>query len=249
MAILLRFIVVNILFCSCIACTHVSSNVFKTLDDSPLSSVDGGVLFRNGAVVGGGATVNNDLAFAPTLPVVGASIEAWRRTGLIDAGAFRPTEILGAYSYVRRKIGTRNVTYEEINANNGVLFSGGSKLGRNPSLYHLNTYAPGTSPSSCDDKRSPVDFFIRPALQNTKNPLVILEETTVELLEAGGSRHVHRLKLRKKPALPLSGLVHDPHHFSIPADEVFSLEAQHVILSAGTLGSAALLLRSRIENN
>lgn len=213
------------------------------------TSRDGAILFRNGATVGGGATINNDLAFAPTLSMVRAQIEDWRKAGLIEARSFLPDEISSAYSYVSKKIGTRHLSLVEINANNSVLFEGSIKSGRQPSLYDLNTYVPGSSPSSVDDKGSPVDIFIRPALENKRNPLVILEETSVELLETKGLGRVHSLRLRKKVPSRLFGLIHDPHHLSIPDEEVFSVEAKQVILSAGTLGSASLLLRSGIKNN
>lgn len=221
---------------------------FKDNGNVRLSS-DGAIMFRNGSAVGGGATVNIDLAFAPTLPLVRARIENWRRNGQISQGAFLPAEIERAYSYVKTKIGTRKLSTSEINANNRILWEGARRLNRDPSLYDLNTYAPGTSPSPVNDKRSPVDALIRPALENKYNPLILLEETSVESLEHAGGRRISRLRLKKQQASALAGLIRDPHKLGLRAGEEFYLQARHVIVSSGALGSAALLLRSQIKNN
>jgi len=135
-------------------------------------TVDGSLLVRTGRAVGGGTTVNVDLAFAPTLPAVRRRLETWSW----DVDAFARAD-----EWVRPTIGTRAVDTSEINANNRILWDGAQAIGLAPSLYALNTHPVG-------DKRSAVSGLLAPALLDRENPLLLLADTRVERVTFDGAR-------------------------------------------------------------
>jgi choline dehydrogenase-like flavoprotein len=135
-------------------------------------TLDGSLLIRTGRAVGGGTTVNVDLAFAPTLPAVRRRLESW---GWDVEGFARADE------WVRALIGTRTITEDEINANNRILWEGAKAIGLTPSLYALNTHRGG-------DKRCAVRGLLAPSLLDRVNPLVLLPNTRVERVTFDGTR-------------------------------------------------------------
>jgi len=54
---------------------------------------DNGVVIRSGEAMGGGTTVNIDLAFSPLESTIQARINDWREKGLIDAAYYTPERI------------------------------------------------------------------------------------------------------------------------------------------------------------
>lgn len=218
------------------------------------TSTDGGVIFRNGNAVGGGTAVNVDLAFSPLLPYVQSNIEKWRAKGAIDKNQWTRSEFEKAYAWVENKVGTRSLSESEINSNNMILWEGAKHSGRTPSLYDLNTYAPGTSPSPVINKKSSVSAFIIPALEDTQNPLAIIPGAKVTRI----LWQPENLKIKNKVAagvefekVPLwkdKGSVTDPHGLRIPDDTRVRIKARHVIVSAGALGSPIILKRSGLNN-
>jgi len=118
------------------------------------TSMDGTIRIRNGMAVGGGSQVNVDLCFAPTTDAIRTKIERWRKAGQIAPDEFTQAELAREYEWVKREIGTRTLSEQEINLNNRALWDGAKLSGLHPKLYSLNTYAPNSSPSPVTDKRS-----------------------------------------------------------------------------------------------
>ncbi len=142
-------------------------------------TVDGSLFIRTASVVGGGTTINVDLAFAPTLPAVRRRLTAWGW----DVNAFARAD-----EWVRATIGTRVLDKTEVNRNNHILWDGAKALGLEPRLYDLNTYPPGQSPSEVTDKRCAVRALIYPAMLDAANPLILLTQAHVSRVTFDGVR-------------------------------------------------------------
>jgi choline dehydrogenase-like flavoprotein len=215
------------------------------------TSTDGGIFIRNGMAVGGGSLVNVDLCFAPTLPSIQARMAGWRREGRISEEDFSEEELAKAYDWVKAAIGTRVLSESEINANNRALWDGAKRAGLHPKLYDLNTYPPGRSPFPVTDKRSAASELVLKALGDERNPLSLIPDAEVRrvLFDVhGGARRAIGVELMVRVSAAVNGVVADPNGLGLPAGERVTIGARNVILSAGALGSAAILLRSNVSN-
>jgi choline dehydrogenase-like flavoprotein len=222
------------------------------------TTADGAILTYLANTVGGGTTVNVDLAFAPTLPCVQQRIESWRKAGRLCEGQLSPKAVAGAYDWVREKIGTRPVSPEEVNANNRILQDGAAALGIEARLYHLNTYAPGRSPSPVTDKRSAVSGLLLEAMTDANNPLTLIPDAEVQRVRfvdrvgedrrGGTVRHAVGIEWVMRRPQTRPGVIADPAGLGIGPGETVTLDADRVILAAGAVGSPALLLRSGLTN-
>jgi choline dehydrogenase-like flavoprotein len=216
------------------------------------TSVDGAIYIRNGMAVGGGSLVNVDLCFSPTLPSIQTKIASWRREGRIGNDDFTLDEITKAYEWVKAAIGTRVLSKKEINANNRALWDGAMRAGLHPKLYDLNTYPPGQSPYPVTDKRSAATELVLKALQDQRNPLSMLPDADVRRVlfdDRNGTLRARGVELVMRPSLGKPGVVADPNGLGIHTGEPVTMLARNVILSAGALGSPAILLRSKISND
>jgi hypothetical protein len=216
------------------------------------TSVDGGIWIRNGIAVGGGTEVNVDLCFAPTMPAIQAKIDEWRRSGRIGPDEFTESQIASAYKWVKNMVGTRAVSDSEINANNDVLWKGAKMAGLRPKLYQLNTYAPGQSPSPVTDKRSAETQFVLKALVDKENPLSMIPDADVQRIlfeNHKGVRKAFGVQVKMRKPIEEEGVIADPNELHIPYVDVFTIRARTIILSAGSLGSPTVLLRSSLTNN
>jgi choline dehydrogenase-like flavoprotein len=209
---------------------------------------DGAIRVRNGMTAGGGSQVNVDLCFAPTLPSVLARIEGWRKAGRLGNRDFTKDELAREYTWVKAAIGTRELTESEINVNNRALWDGAKRAGLHPSLYDLNTYAPGKSPYPVTDKRSSESQLLIEALQDGGNPLSILPDSDVRRILFEGNQAVG-VEVRVRVPAQLPGVLDGISGLSIAAGSTFTLRARTIILSAGALGSPAILLRSGVNND
>ena len=216
------------------------------------NSVDGGIIIHNGIAVGGGTQVNVDLCFAPTLPAIQTHINMWRNAGRIGPSDFTYDQMEAAYRWVRSAIGTRSVSELEINSNNRVLWNGALREGLHPQLYDLNTYRPGKSPYPVTDKRSSESQLLLDALDDPKNPLLLLPDADVRrvLFDAGEqTRAAIGVEVRMGTPFDSPGAMPDPNHLGIPANTTVLIHARTIILCAGALGSPTILLRSRVAND
>ncbi|MFZ0663208.1 MAG: GMC oxidoreductase [Acidobacteriaceae bacterium] len=216
------------------------------------TSIDGGVWIRNGIAVGGGTEVNVDLCFAPTLPAIQAKIKGWRRSGRIGADEFTNAQIASAYKWVKTMVGTRSVSRSEINLNNDALWTGAKLAGLHPKLYMLNTYPPGQSPSPVTDKRSAETQFVLKALLDVQNPLSMIPDADVQRIlfeNDNGVKKAFGVQVKMRKPIDERGVIADPNGLHIPYGEVFTIRARTIILSAGSLGSPTVLLRSGLTNN
>jgi choline dehydrogenase-like flavoprotein len=217
--------------------------------DGTRTSADGSIFIKNGMAVGGGSLVNVDLCFAPTLPTVQFKIDQWRGAGRIGPDDFTKAELAKAYEWVKSAIGTRVLSESEINANNHKLWDGALLSNLHPKLYDLNTYAPGQSPYPVTDKRSSATELVVKAMQDGDNPLSMLPDAEVRrVLFDEGTWKVRGVQVRVRPTASGPGILADPNGLGIQAGELVTIRARRVILSAGALGSPAILLRSKVPN-
>jgi hypothetical protein len=133
--------------------------------DSAATS-DNGIILRSGETMGGGTTVNIDLAFSPLEATIQARIGEWKKNGLIDARFYTQEDLSAAYQWVREEIETRRLSQSELNQDNQVLWDGAEAFGVDPKLYHLNRYRVDYSPSPVDDKRDAAKQLISPAAED-----------------------------------------------------------------------------------
>ena len=201
-------------------------------------SSDGLVLLRNAETVGGGSAVNIDLAFSPLLPFIHARLDDWyRRFGWPgDQG-----QLARAYAWVGTTLGTRHVPAAEVNANNAILQSGARACGLHPQLYHLNTWAPGSSPMSRTDKRSAVETLLFPAM---RDGMTMLPDCSVERVLTDPSGHAIGVDVVTRTPWKSPGVWNDPHQLGLAPDSHFQIRADRVYLCAGSLGTPLLLQRS-----
>ena len=217
--------------------------------DGTRTSVDGGIIIKNGNAVGGGTLVNVDLCFAPTLPSIQFKIDSWRRDGRIGASDFTLPELAKAYEWVKASIGTRVLQDSEINPNNKVLWDGAKLMGLHPKLYDLNTYAPGKSPFPVTDKRSAAEQLVLKALQDNVNPLSFVPDAEVRRVLFDDHMKATGVEIVMHTPLDKPGVTSDPNGLGISAGEKVTIHARNVILSAGSLSSPAILLRSGVKND
>jgi len=214
------------------------------------TSTDGSLRINNGLGVGGGSLVNVDLSFAPTLPVVQFKIDQWRSAGRIGKNDFTKADLATAYDWVKAAIGTRVLSESEINTNNHKLWDGARLSSLHPKLYDLNTYPPGKSPYPVTDKRSAATELVLKALTDASNPLSMLADAEVRrVLFDEGTWKVRGVEIVVRPPAGGPGIIADPNGLGLRAGDVLTIRARRVILSAGALGSPAILLRSKVPND
>jgi choline dehydrogenase-like flavoprotein len=213
------------------------------------TSLSGSVLFNNAEAVGGGSAVNIDLVFPPTHPSVQRQLGQWRARGAIGRDQYPLEALRSADRWVKDALGTRSPSESEINANNRVLWDGARQRGLHPKLYELNTYPPGAWPTAQGDKRSAVSQLLLPAMRDARNPLAVVPDVRVSRVLITGrtaGRTAHGVRFAVLPGWGSAGVMRDPLGLGLRAGDTLTVEAGRVILCAGALGSAAILLRSGI---
>lgn len=214
---------------------------------------DNAIVIRSGETMGGGTTVNIDLAFSPLEATIQARIEEWRENGLIDKRFYTLERMAKAYEWVRDTIKTRTLSQDELNQDNKVLWNGAARLGIDPQLYHLNRFPVDYSPSMVDDKRDAARQLLLPAAQDTKNPLSLIPDAAVmEVLfkpdPAAGVRATGVSVTMNAPWTAYGNTVVDPCNLQIPVGTTVTIEAANVVLSAGTIGTTKVLLQTAAKN-
>jgi hypothetical protein len=214
------------------------------------ATTDNGIIVRSGETLGGGSTVNIDLAFSPLEATIQSRLQSWISQGLLDGNFYSTDRIAAAYRWVREKIGTRTLDESELNRDNRALWDGASAYGVDPSLYHLNRFAVGASPSPVNDKLDAARQLLLEAFANTQNPLGIVPDATVDeiLFDSSGLRATGVKLHVTAPWTEYGNTVVDPSGLRIPVGEPVSIEAQNVILAAGTIGTTRILLNTAKTN-
>jgi choline dehydrogenase-like flavoprotein len=216
------------------------------------TTYDKSILIKNGQVIGGGTTVNIDLAFSPLLPFIRNRLERWVKKGWVDPSIIGKENnwkgLKTAYNCVEKKVKTRKVGPQEINKNNALLKSSMSTA----TTYDLNQRVPQNKEKIL--KMSAVDGFIIPALKGGKDfigKLDIIPSAKVDhiLFEgAGVLKKAKGVALTFESPHPNPNVVRDINGFKAKPGQKAVINARNVIICAGTLGSAAILLRSDIMN-
>ena len=213
-------------------------------------SVSGGLVIRNGATVGGGTTVNIDLAFSPLLPQIVNKLTLWQDQGIFDSSYIHEkhgdwTKLKNAYGWIVQTIHTRYVDESEINKNNRLLYDG-DPLAK---TYDLNTHK--QSDGFKIPKISATESLILPALkggQSFQGNLSLIPDAKVQRIVFEGDRasgiQIEFSKALNKPYVKI-----DPNEFHVAAGTKTLIKAKNIILSSGTLGSCEILLRSKVKND
>ncbi len=208
----------------------------------------GGIIIRNGQAFGGGTIVNLDLAFSPLLPQIKKQIQSWIDADYIDTTLIHENnndwkKLQEAYAYVVDHIGTRTVAAEEVNENNKILLNALTTA----TTYDLNE----RKPLSLDDKNlkiSAVDAFIIPALENGLSIIPEVKVKRILLDECNNSPHATGIEIEFQDPLDKEYSITDPNGFNLSSGQTAYIKAENIIVCAGTLGSAELLLRSEVSN-
>jgi choline dehydrogenase-like flavoprotein len=213
------------------------------------TTVSGGIAIRNGQAFGGGTLVNLDLAFSPLLTQIKKQIQSWIDAGFMDWSLIHQSQpdwknLQDAYTYVVDKIGTRTVSFDEVNDNNKILLTATTTA----TTYDLNARKP-----SCNNdkniKISALDAFIIPALSYGLNIIPDVKVKKIIFDTQNNKPHASGVEIEFKAPLNKDYTINDPNNFGISVGETAYLNAKNIILCAGTLGSAEILLRSKIDND
>jgi choline dehydrogenase-like flavoprotein len=222
-------------------------------------SDDGSLAVVCGEAVGGGTTVNWNLAFPPTLPYIRARLDEWCERGAIAPwadgnrpGLWSPENVARAAAFIARKLDTRTADLTELNEQNRIFWDGAQRLGVEPKLYQLNARQTAADPQAVTVKIAATERFLLPAMQGSAS-LSVLPQMAVSRItgeESGGRWRADGVEARVMPEWPegdgigLQAL----HGLGLrPGDQV-RIRAKQVILAAGALGSPALLLRSGLRD-
>jgi GMC oxidoreductase len=217
------------------------------------ATTDNGIILRSGEVMGGGSTVNIDLAFSPLEATIQARVDVWKEQELIDARFYTQENIAAAYQWVREKIETRQLSQHELNQDNKVLWDGAEHLGVDPKLYHLNRYRVGYSPSPVDDKRDAAEQLITPGATDPANPLSVISDAEVdevifELVDGQNIRATGVVLTMREPWGAYGNTIVDPCKLQIPVGANVTCLAENVILAGGTIGTTKVLLNTAKNN-
>ncbi|MEZ4496902.1 MAG: GMC family oxidoreductase N-terminal domain-containing protein [Thermomicrobiales bacterium] len=217
--------------------------------DDLASTTDNAIIVRSGETLGGGSTVNIDLAFSPLESTVQARINTWIEDGLMSP-AYSTEPLAAAYDWVRTAIGTRTLSESELNNDNRALWEGAAAFGVDPSLYHLNRFPVGDSPSPVDDKLDAGRQLIYPAIADTENPLGLITDAIVDevLFDDTGLRATGLRLHMTTPWTEYGNTVVDPSNLGIEPDVPVTIEANEIVLSAGTIGTTRILLNTAKAN-
>jgi len=214
-----------------------------------VTTSDNGILVRSGQAMGGGSTVNIDLAFSPLEDTIHSRIANWIDKGYIDGRFYTTDRLAATYQWVRNIIHTRAVTQCELNCDNRALWDGANAYGVDPSLYHLNRFPQDLSPSPVTQKRDAARQLILPAMEDSTNPLSVIPDVAVQELlfdtQSDGTVYASGASLLvNTPWTEYGNTIVDPCGLNIPPGTQVKIYAKNVILSAGTIGSTKILLNS-----
>ncbi len=212
------------------------------------TTISGGIALRNGQALGGGTIVNLDLAFSPLLPNIKKNIQSWVTNNFIDGSLIHRNSsdwknLEEAYDYVAHHIGTRKVDPTEVNENNQILLAATPTA----TTYSLNARRPVHGQDK-NLKISALETFIMPALENG---LSIIPDVTVKKILftiTNNKPHASGIEIEFKKPLNKTYTITDPNNFNVSCGETATIHAKNIIVCAGTMGSAELLLRSHIPN-
>ncbi len=233
--------------------TELSSELMEANNDR--RNTGGGIIIRNGKTVGGGTTVNLDLAFSPLLPQIKSRFQEWMKEGRIPEIFFHEKDVdwqklQFAYEWVKDHVYTRQITDAEINKNNRLL-KDGHPLAQ---VYNLNQRKPSFHKGEIL-KISSTEAFILPALRGGsqfKGNLSLIPDAKVVQInfedrnnskKATGANIVFRAPLKK------DYVAADINGFGNVEGKNYTIRAKNVVVSAGALGSAEILLKSDLNND
>ncbi len=208
---------------------------------------DGSIALLNGEAVGGGTTVNLDMSFSPTMPIVRHRFHRWHEQGLIPETMWTDDKLDKASAWVDSIFEPRTIEHREINKNNEILINGASILGIPYKRYTLNTYKPGSSPHEVYSKKSSFEKLLLPSMMNSNYPTTLLSDCQVTKVLMKKNK-AYGVECVYEPKLSGIGIVHDMYNFQIPKKTKIKIIADTVILAGGNLGSSAILLNSNIDN-
>lgn len=212
------------------------------------TTVSGGIALRNGQAFGGGTIVNLDLAFSPLLPQIKKQIQSWIDAGFIEGSLIHQSQpdwkhLQDAYAYVVDHIGTRTVSIDEVNENNKILLAATPTV----TTYDLNARRP-TRSSDKNLKVSALDAFIMPALFHGLSIIPDVKVKKIIFDTRNNKLHASGVEIEFQSPLNKTYSITDPNNFGFSVGKIVNVNAKNIIVCAGTLGSAEILLRSRVNN-
>jgi len=213
---------------------HESEMVRSTFDRAgAFTTRDGGVSIFAGSCLGGGTTINWSASFATP----GYILEEWHRGHGLD---FAMGSEYGKHMQeVMHSVGVKTEENPH-NVQNGLLFQGSQKLGRNPEIIARNvdgcSHGDGRSCGYCSlgcrqgQKNGTMKTWIRRAVAHGARVYV---NTGAQEILHGQGKVVGAKLVQNSPN-------QHPVHFQV--------RAKQVVVAAGAIHSPALLMRSGIDH-
>ncbi len=218
------------------------------------TTVNNSVIVRSGETVGGGTTVNIDLAFSPLKSEIRQHIHEWIEQGLIDGEYYTDERVARAYQWVTSRVPNYLVPEDDLNPDNLALWNGSLAYGSQPSRYNLNRFKEGASPSPVDDKMDAARTLLYPALEHPQNPLSIIPDARVDEIlftQTADGVNIKASGIRivlQEPWTTYGNTIVDPNDLKIPVGATATISAEHVILSSGTIGTTRILAQTARKN-
>ncbi len=219
----------------------------------------GDIIIGAADVVGGGSSVNLDLAFLPTADICKPYFEDWRRQGLLGSGSnavWTPEELEQTSRLMETRLRLWTPGETDINPNNDILRRGADAHGS--SWYHqMLSLRPADIASSAGGndyhKTSAVETFLLPAMDSRRDhPLTLLSCAKVKRIltkRIQGQRMAVGVEFTLQQAPEREAVYSNLYpDLKIPVGKTIRVYAKHVILSGGAIGSTAILNRSGFKH-
>ncbi len=216
------------------------------------STLDQSISILTGKTLGGGSSVNGDVAVSPSHEMILPYFLNWYEQGKTP---WNLDTIEKSSKLIDDLFETRQVKLEEFshrNTNNYLLYKGALELGMEPHLYYRNDFVTQSKnrPFAISTKKTMYELFLEealfPANKNTI-PLTILSDAEVTRIEMEGNKAKGvTVKINKPWKFNKQdvGIIEDYNNFKIPVGTEVTINAKNVILSAGALGSPVILQKS-----
>ena len=196
------------------------------------ATADAGIAILQGKAVGGTTVVNWTTSFRTPEDVV----ERWKTKHSV--GGFAYADLLPHYDFVEKRLAITKVAYDQMNANNRVLYDGCKKLGWQVDTLKRNVYSclqTGMCHLGCpvNAKRSMLVTLIPDAIDAGAR---LVYRARVDRLEHSTSQ----VQTLKATLLDAEGIE--------PTGKSLTVKAKRFVVSGGAINSPALLLRSGLDS-
>ncbi|HVK62651.1 MAG TPA: GMC oxidoreductase [Bdellovibrionales bacterium] len=215
------------------------------------TSLDGSVQIMTGNAFGGGTAVNGDIVEPLTDPLVMMRFLNWQKQGLIPEGVWSAKKLLAANAWISEQLDTRQYGEKDLTTTAALMRKGAELSGHADKVrfYKANTYEEGNAPFPISNKIGAAERLLIPAVLRRNNPVTLLPDSKVlRVLMAKDGHTAIGVEFEVQPTWSDPNLVHDPYGFKLAPGTKIRVYAKKVVVTAGPLGTTAVLKNSGLNN-